>query len=407
MSTGRIWDEYEKIAEEKGFIKKADKSNPAYDIIPPAPGADVKVEHDGWELTELAHPNPVQVSLSQSNDGVVENGVEQQKAMIDVAVRSPRGIIAELVEVLVKVANELDKDMTNDAMKLASEVDILIVKLAQAEYNRTRQLWLAGTETLDALRAIQFPFWGSKLKDLVEQAIANLERIELDAKADGLNAKLMAQLAFWATSNYKELHDELGTWWQAGSSGGERAMLALGELYRDATNYIKSIQTQPSVAPQTQEGYGVLKHDQQATPPGLARTEEQHAAPASGHHNWNTKLDATKVEELQRELGMTGHIVDGKFGPNTYLWVMNEAKQNANLRTWLQNSQHYAQSYMNWDDAALDAATRYVKQQKEQYSMKPKFDPSTGLIDTYSVKEKSPANKAPQQMAFAPSKLNE
>ena len=116
---------------EKRLLKTADKKDSDYNTVPDKAGPDMIVDETGWELTEIAHPDQIQVAESRLNDGIVENGVEQQKAMIDVALRNPRGVLAStLMQTLVKAANTLDSDMTDESIKMAAEIDAVLFKLA-------------------------------------------------------------------------------------------------------------------------------------------------------------------------------------------------------------------------------------------------------------------------------------
>jgi len=131
MSHSRIFDEYARIMSEKRLLKTADKKDSDYNTVPDKAGPDMIVDETGWELTEIAHPDQIQVAESRLNDGIVENGVEQQKAMIDVALRNPRGVLAStLMQTLVKAANTLDSDMTDESIKMAAEIDAVLFKLA-------------------------------------------------------------------------------------------------------------------------------------------------------------------------------------------------------------------------------------------------------------------------------------
>lgn len=126
----QIFKEYAQIMADKGLVKTADKKDPDYNVIPDKAGPDTPVENDGWELVEIAHPDQVQVANSRLNDGIVENIVDAQKIMLDVTIRTPRGVLAEVMQALVKAANVLEDDMTDESLKMAKEIDVMLEKLA-------------------------------------------------------------------------------------------------------------------------------------------------------------------------------------------------------------------------------------------------------------------------------------
>lgn len=135
MSHSRVWDEFVKIAIEKQLVKTAEKKDEAYNVKIPAAstGSESRVEDNGYDLIEnRAHTGQTQVANSQLNDGIVENDVQRQRVMTDVALRNPRGVNAALIRTLVKAATILDAELNDECINMASEVDALIRKLSQA-----------------------------------------------------------------------------------------------------------------------------------------------------------------------------------------------------------------------------------------------------------------------------------
>jgi hypothetical protein len=111
MNYSSVWNDFQNIMLKKSIVKTASKGDDSYNVVSEKAGPDMKVDETGYELTELAHPEQICVSLSQLNDGIIENGV----------------IANDVMKLLVKIANELDgKDM-----KIVAEIDAFLTKKAQ------------------------------------------------------------------------------------------------------------------------------------------------------------------------------------------------------------------------------------------------------------------------------------
>lgn len=276
MSHSRIFDEYAKIMSEKGLLKTADKKDSDYNVTPDKAGPDTKVEETGYELVEIAHPEQVQVAESRLNDGIVENGVEQQKVMIDVALRNPRGVLASsLMRTLVKAATLLDADMNAESIRMASEIDIIIKKLAEqsptfpikafndlvnsaitaAEAIKKfdfegffhKYLWFKSDATK---RALDFSAQIWEYKTAADSAVEDSEKIKV--------AQDLAQFALQQVPQFRKLFQMEGEeWWE---SNRNAAWAALNEFERQAKWWLGKVVPaldKPVVSPE--KGPGAAK----------------------------------------------------------------------------------------------------------------------------------------------------
>lgn len=424
----QIWQAYEKAMADK-IVKTAEKKGDEdYNIVPPSAGPDTKVDETGYELTEIAHPEQVQVALSQLNDGIVENGVEQQKAMIDVALRNPRGVIAEVIQTLVKVANELDE--AGD-YKMAAEVDGMIEKIGQELPGPAQdQLQYSGSGRVPS-------FAGGDIYKAFEDAADGLDSLNLSggietrikSVIDGL--KRLSQLQNQADPNQP---DQLIQWTMLGINfvkaqkatvdmalktsrssffhplGGivaeaeykwNNLIVAANEWLnanRDAVEKVKAQQadeykkqhpeTQPvsstTPAPATQGDKGDMRRDRPGATPLPARREVAKDAPMSsggGKHGYSVKDPL--VGELQQLLRQDGHdiAVDNKFGHDTHMAIVDSSQNNSDLASMLHYNPRLAQGWQGWDAAHVEEAINAIKryrggqaQQQAQQAPAPQQD---------------------------------
>ncbi len=386
MSHSRVFDEYAKILVGNKIIKTADKKDGDYDIVIPAAGSDTPVESDGWELIEIAHPEQSQVARSGLEDGIVENIVERQKVMVDVALRNPRGIIAELMQALVKAANVLEDEMTDESLKMAQDIDVVLEKLAQQVNYRTLldsakvscdDLYMLMTTTGESLKGISLGhFWNNSAADKVMKIkladIANKlneygalqARLTEDAEMQALFEQTRAAIAFIFKSNSIVLNAI-----NMNTNLSENAIVAAGdwkELMNRAGCWNKVLGEEYkalSTPAKTEE------HKQSIT--SVPRVQ-QHKSPSSAHHysvgGPQDPEGSELVKKLQLALGLTGNNVDGKFGANTFAAVIHAADKNGgnnyNLQSYLENAQHYAKDYRNWDKNAVIEATHTIEKFK-------------------------------------------
>ena len=389
-----VWKAYEQIMADK-IVKTAEKkADTDYDVKVPAAGPDTPVEETGYDLVEIAHPEQIQVSNSQLNDGIVENGVERQKVMIDVALRNPRGVIAELIDVLVKAANVLDDE---GEYKMAAEVDVFIEKVAQvsapgAGYTTTltpldikrvqvsqlQKFMPAVEEALTRIKDLDWTtfIWGKgdkarqEAKAVVDNAQEHLQSFLDTSGTDALIASAN-ELAQFVHANYDLVlksmrqstdwindQDEAKSAWQYLEGLSKRWLSAIGQPAA-ATGQPSAI-TQPSAM--TQPG-ATTTHGRPA--PG-AMTSRRPSTPGQGAHNYSVggPSDPTGdklVRELQELLGLSGKSLDGKFGPETFAAVQQEASHDVELEYYLNGYPGLKGSYHGWSPTAVQYAINAIK----------------------------------------------
>jgi len=147
MNRSEIFDEFVKIAEEKGLIsndssdskKRLDKDPRAdsldisaiealYGIKPNTP-KDMEYERN---IMEDAHPNSVVISPSYDKlNGLVENNNERQNILLHIVNKTPNGLLTqkkyaekELTLSLVRIANDLD-NRNQDSLRALADFCLL------------------------------------------------------------------------------------------------------------------------------------------------------------------------------------------------------------------------------------------------------------------------------------------
>jgi len=145
MKRSEIFDNFVKIAQEKGLISKAEEpehteksfseTNPRHDSLSieqigklyntkaPTP----KEMEYKKNIMEIAHPEPVVISPSYDKlNGLVENNIEGQNIRLRIVMKEPDGHLINrkyaeqnLILSLVSIANELDNQNQEELCKLA------------------------------------------------------------------------------------------------------------------------------------------------------------------------------------------------------------------------------------------------------------------------------------------------
>lgn len=137
-----VMEEFAKIAKEQGFLSSKLKEDDKNIVGNPKTLTPVQKRYEATEeygvtndkcIIEQAHPNKkVQMAESQGEGGVVENAIEQQEKDIAAATNMPTGALigvhANLINELVKLANQLDAEKN---YKAAMKVDQVIRKLSR------------------------------------------------------------------------------------------------------------------------------------------------------------------------------------------------------------------------------------------------------------------------------------
>jgi hypothetical protein len=152
-----IFEEYAKIALERGLIKEAQneskKPNPRYDSVDLEAMEmlyGIKPNDEEDHIVEQAHPESVVVAPAYDRaNGLVENLLERQDIMTGIALKPNDGKLVQrryvvahndLVNELLKTAFMLDKKGQEDLMKLADNCSGRLNK--EAEINKTAWAWL-------------------------------------------------------------------------------------------------------------------------------------------------------------------------------------------------------------------------------------------------------------------------
>jgi len=157
MAHSNIFDEYAKIASEKGLIKLSEESSELkkykndtyprvgsddistiealYGVKPDSP---IKYKHN---IMEAAHPKAVVIAPSYDKlNGLVENEIERQNIDLNIATRSttgknvtqgPKYARKDLMLQLVRIANDMDNQNVDDLRALADDcIEVLTSKKA-------------------------------------------------------------------------------------------------------------------------------------------------------------------------------------------------------------------------------------------------------------------------------------
>jgi len=366
MSHSRVFDEYAKLMTEKGLLKVAEKKDESYNVIPDKTGTDSIVDETGWELVEAAHPEQVQVAESRLNDAIVENGVEQQKAMIDVALRNPRGVLASVMKTLVKAANVLEADMTEESLKLAKEVDDFLFVLAQqsqvalgpeagkkVDLHRLPRLREAVNNTLERLNALDFSTFGfggdEYAEKIVNEAIKKLQTfVNLPEDSAVVAANPLAQ---YINQFYKMIRENI----QKSTDWGrdqKHAVEAWDALKTEADEWL--MRAHPAETPK-------LKLNPEQVAPGVASKEKATpGAPHSISQHWSVKSE--QVGQLQDKLNFTGTDRDEKFGPKTFAALAEAAKTNSLLDQLMKN---LPKTYVGWTNNDIQLALQRINEGNE------------------------------------------
>ena len=133
-----IFNEYAKIAIDQGLIKKAQKKNNTKSTKSKYDSVDldavqmlygIKPNDEQEHIVEQAHPNSVVIAPAYDRaNGLVENLLERQNIMVDIALKPNDGkhvqrsyVVAhnKLLNEVIKTAFMLDKKGESDLMKLA------------------------------------------------------------------------------------------------------------------------------------------------------------------------------------------------------------------------------------------------------------------------------------------------
>jgi hypothetical protein len=370
----RVWTEFEKIIS-KGDINKiaSNKTNISYNVIPPKAGNDTPVETSGFDLIEIAHPEQMQVANSQLNDGIVENSLEQHKIMLDIARRNSRGVFAELLGILVKAANVLDSNMTNDSLQMAKTVDELIEKIAQDNFFspdsqfsallNTAQKVVKEFGSLDWSRIKVIFSIGehTEEKELVEKVRAQLNNYVSQAReiVDQAQKTKWSQVVAAIVKSYGDSVTKALVSARTGTFFITEAKAAR-EAWMDLLAIANSIQTPENKPTQTQVPGAVMEGQKQYTaPPSTTipkiKPETSHTQTTTHHYS----VKSPEVGELQELLGVNK---DDKFGKDTWGALMVEAENDPNLKEYLQTSPVYAQGYQHWDQKAVEHVVNTIKQ---------------------------------------------
>jgi len=317
----------------------------------------MKVDETGYELVEKAHPEQVQVAESRLNDGIVENGVEKQKVMIDVALRNPRGVIASLMGTLVKAANALDSEMSEESLKMAKEVDDFLVLLAQqsqvvlspeagkqVDYRRLFRLKELVKEVLNRWGDLDFSTFGFSsdeekyAKSVVNDATKKIQEFDTKQGEDAIAGGY--SLAQYINQFYKMVRSAIQKSTDWGDDQNE-ALIAWDNLKNESDEWLGRGH-KPEAKPET-------KPEQAA--PGVAEKSPA-KAPAPAHRY---SVRSPEVEELQ---GLLGVKQDGKFGQQTFLALQQAAKDNSLLNPLMASK---PKSYQGWDNAGVGQAIRAIR----------------------------------------------
>lgn len=371
--SGQVWKKFEAMMAEEVLIKTAAKSDSDYNVVPEGS------EECGWELVELAHPEQIQVARSQNEDGIVENGVEAQKVMIDVALRNPRGVIlAELMQTLVKAAAVLEEKPTDENLKVVAEIDDVLMKLAQQDGFLSKDAQFAEllkasqrvVGEFDGLNWARFQFVFSigektKQKEIIEDVSAKLRSYIMQASGI-INTTQKAKWTETVATIIKINHENVIKALDSAREGtvfiddANKAKRAWRDAFQAALLVSASSDEKPS---------GIAAIDpNKAREELMMSTKKQIDDAAQQHAPSHTSPRRTsrgysvagpKVKELQMAVGADP---DGKFGQQTFNAVMSKTKDNYGLRHFLQNNPDYMGGYDKWDETAVEFALSSIRQ---------------------------------------------
>ncbi len=450
MSHSRVFDEFAKILANNALVKTADKKDQSYNVVPVETSAPV--EETGYELVEIAHPDQIQVAESRLNDGVVENGVEAQKIMIDVARRNPRGVLAEVMSTLVKVANVLEDEMTEESLKIAKEVDDFLVVLAQQAQPLTTVNTVGEGSTTDVGSGVAsgvglggamllggplgwaigagvllneaVDYAHKKVGDLYEgfrKAATYLRKLDFGGWTTTLSSQTDAQKKMEA--NIANIANTLDGYGQLGVSYVNEPDKLILETY-------KAIQFLSTTAPYVTEALkqttdlsgdprkaevvwnravsfaqewlnvtrtkaeelkaknGIPATPSKGQPQGAGVSSKGPAAAPSSHHY---SLDNPLVKELQQ---LVGAEQDGKFGQHTFDAVIKETTDDYLLKEYIHSKPELAKGYRGWTSLEdVQNAINKINQYKQSVPKKetaPAKAPMlpSGLMDTPNLEWK-------------------
>lgn len=397
-SYSSVWKEYEKIMTANTLLKTAADKEKDYNTVAPSAGEGSLTEETGYELIEIAHPNQIQVATSQLGDGIVENGVEQQKAMIDVALRNPRGVLAELMAVLVKAANVLEDDMKPENIKVIAEIDGLLEKIAQESFYSADTQFAELLQTAStAVKSFEEIAWSSMLfragsevaEKKIEAITSTLKRFVGVAKnvvKPEQKKQWSQQLSAIVNANSQEISEALKEAHQSGFflTAPVKQFRAWSDLVAQAggvpNNSGATTMSISGPAPSGLEPINktLLDRDQMPSdqtdtlrtprttivPKVQPEAKTQHA-PAAIHQY---KAYGPEVKELQT---LVGADVDGKFGPKTFDAVMEAARKYPDLKAMIWGGPNdvateLARDWKEWDLSSVQQALAAIKRDQEQ-----------------------------------------
>lgn len=186
-----IFDEYAKVALDKGLIKEAqeetEKTNPRYDSLTIE---DIRslygVEPDGEQdhIVEQAHPDSVYVSPAYDRaNGLVENLLERQDLIHHIVTKPNHGkhiqeryvkAHQDLIKELTKTAFMLDRDNQEDLMKIADDCAVYLDKYAALA---TSTILLLGAGALGAVSLIN-NFGGERDRGVLLNAYSAIRKLK-------------------------------------------------------------------------------------------------------------------------------------------------------------------------------------------------------------------------------------
>lgn len=174
MKRSEIFDNFVKIAQEKGLISKSEaehtetsfsETNPRHDSLSieqigklyntkPEQPKDMQYKNN---IMEDAHPDSVVISPSYDKlNGLVENDIEGQNIRLRIVMKEPDGHLTQrkyaqkdLILSLVSIANQLDNLDKTELCKLA---DVCLEQVAEKKILKTAQV-LEGAALIGALLA--------------------------------------------------------------------------------------------------------------------------------------------------------------------------------------------------------------------------------------------------------------
>ena len=335
----------EMLEEFAKIIKVAGKSDESYNVVPDG------AEETGYDLTELAHPDQIQVSNSRLNDGIVESGVEMQKSMIDVALRNPRGVLAELTRTLIKAANVLDADMNADSVKMASEIDGMLEELIKSsELVLSPQ---AGSDVSDRQYA--------RIKSLASEVLSRFEALDFSTFGYSSDDSKYAQ------SVIKDAAKKLNQFVAAGNSGDIVPLAQyINQFNKMVTKAMRDSTDWGLDSSQALTAWNNLKADSEeflarghvpVAPVPPQPGQGQSSKRPMGHSGYGISDD--RVKELQTLV--LANPVDGKFGGITLKAVNDAAKATPALKQYLDANPKLLASYANWTAQDVAGAINALK----------------------------------------------